>query len=259
MNLSVIVITLNEEENLGQCLRSLPFGAEIVVVDSGSTDKTKEIALSCGAAFYVRAFDDYSSQKNFALQLASRSWVLAIDADEELSSDCVVAVKEIIKSDDMSKAYRLNRHLIFMGKNMRFGKTRDFPLRIFPRGKGVFVGKIHESIVLTNDLTVQKLPSKARVWHNSYEDLEDYLEKFNRYTTRVAENHFRNGKNKPKKTSIALRPWVEFLSRYLLRGGFLDGYPGYVYALLSSYYAFTKYEKLRLLYESDNHARTKKQ
>lgn len=246
MDLSVVLITLNEESNLGRCLKGLPQGAEIIIVDSGSTDRTEEIARQYGARFCYRKFDNYSNQKNHAIALASRTWVLSMDADEVLSEQCAHEIGRIILSNP-DAGFRINRCLHFMGKKMRFGKTKDSPLRLFPRGKGYFVGAIHESIELNISTRLMKMSSRAIVYHYSYSDLNDYFEKFNRYTARIASNHLERNRSAPPQLLIALRPWLEFIGRFFLRGGFLDGYPGYVYALLSSFYAFVKYEKLRQL------------
>jgi glycosyltransferase involved in cell wall biosynthesis len=246
MNLSVVLITFNEENNLDRCLKSLPHGAEIIIVDSGSQDRTGEIASSYGARFQYRKFDDYSSQKNFALSLAQGKWILSLDADEVLSEGCVKEIEKIILGNQKT-AYKINRHLYFMHKKMRFGKTRDHPIRLFPAGKGAFVGLIHESFEVEKDVATKKMGSKSIVYHYSYRDLEDYFDKFNRYTSRIAHNHWQQNKSIPHKAIIAVRPWLEFFSRFILRGGLLDGYPGYVYALLGSFYAFVKYEKFRQL------------
>lgn len=249
MNLSVIVITLNEERQLARCLESIPKGAEIIVVDSGSEDKTREIALKYQARFFYRPFDDFSSQKNHAMNMATKDWILSLDADEVMSPECLNEIDKVIKSNDQV-VYRLNRHLNFMGKDMKFGKTRDCPIRLFPKGKGKFHGKIHEVFQKEGNLVVKKLPSNAKIVHYSYRDLDDYLEKFNRYTSTIAENHLSKKTPSPNILILSIRPLYEFVARYFFRLGLLDGYPGYVYALLSSFYAFVKYEKLRNLYET---------
>lgn len=239
--LSVFLITLNEADNLPRCLASLPKGAEIVVVDSSSADDTKSIARAFGAKVFDRDFDNYGSQKNFALAQTTREWALSIDADEELSPELCRAIESIVR-DSPSEAvgYYLKRRLRFMGRLMSFGKTIDYPLRLFRRGQGRFVGEIHEKVRCEGP--VIKLRG-GYMSHLSYKNLADYFDRFNRYTTRIANSH----RSAQKRVFFPLhlaRPWLEFFNRYVIRLGFLDGYPGYVYALNSSLYAFIKYSKL---------------
>lgn len=242
--LSVAIITLNEEHNLPRCLASLPSGAEVVVLDSGSTDGTRAVSERHGVRFVTQAFQDHAQQKNAAVALTTRPWVLSIDADEELTPalrEAVVAATE--RADAAAPSgYRLRRRLVFMGRRMRFGKTSDRPLRLFQREAGRFESMIHERVVLANG-TAGVL--EGELLHYSYANLDDYFRRFNSYTSRIAENHERQGRPMPPLVTHALRPWGEFVARYVLRCGFLDGYPGYTYALLSSLYGYVKYAKLR--------------
>ena len=135
---------------------------------------------------------------------------------------------------------------MFMGRKMRFGKTQDQPLRLFQREVAQYVGTIHEEVKLASGAA--KPLSGGILWHYSYRDLSDYFQRFNRYTSAIAERHAREGR-KVGLWSLVLRPWLEFFTRYVLRLGLLDGYPGYTYALISSLYAYVKYAKLRELEE----------
>lgn len=240
VDLSVVIIAYNEAEQLPRCLKSLPQGVEIIVLDSMSDDQTAAIALSFGALVYQRSFTHFAEQKNAALAYSTRKWVLAIDADEELSPRLANALPRLVQSTD-AIAYRLDRRLVFMGRLMRFGKTRDRPLRLFLRGGGNYRGSIHEEYVLREGQSV--FLANHALYHYSYKDLSDYFVKFNRYTSAVAAQHAEAGKT-PSFLGHILRPWIEFFTRYVLRLGFLDGYAGYTYALISSLYVFTKYAKL---------------
>ena len=253
IELSVVIITLNEEARLGRCLESLPEGVEVVVLDSGSTDKTVEVASKHGARTATRPFDDYASQKNAAIALASRRWILSLDADEVLSQIFVQKVVQFVSSPEGNStqdAFKVLRRLNFMGKVMFFGKTSDRPTRLFLRGSGKFYAKVHEQFKLDSG-QVRRAPfgRGAHILHYSYENLTDYFDKFNRYTSRIAELRANNEATQPRRGCLAFaghvsRPFFEFFSRYVLRLGFLDGYPGYCYALISSLYAFVKYAKL---------------
>jgi glycosyltransferase involved in cell wall biosynthesis len=243
--LSVVIITLNEEKRLQTCLRSLPKGSEVVVLDSGSTDQTRKIAEDSGARFQTRPFSNHAEQKNAALDLATRKWVLSIDADEVLSQELNAEIERICRQKDSRfHGFELKRRLVFMNRRLRFGKTTDRPLRLFQRGSGRFSSDIHEHVVISSG-SVGKLA--AAMDHYSYDDLDDYFTRFNWYTSLVAANHIKTGKSRVNLIAHVLRPWFEFVSRYIFRGGFLDGYPGYTYALLSSFYTFVKYAKFREL------------
>lgn len=246
VNLSVTIITKNEEANLPRCLKSLPPGAEVIVVDSNSQDDTQNLARSLGCQVYDRPFSNFADQKNFALSKASRPWILSIDADEELSRDSLRSLAAALVKGDRT-SYRLPRQLVFMGRKMRFGKTKDAPIRLFPRQGSKFSGDIHEEVTVKK--AREAVLKGVCLYHYSYQDLSDYFNRFNRYTSAIASNHSKQD----KQVSLLLhlsRPWLEFLNRYILRLGFLDGYPGYTYALVSSLYAYIKYAKLRELGDS---------
>ncbi len=248
-NLSVVVITYNEEGNLPRCLASLPQGSEIIVFDSGSSDQTEAVVRSFGGYFHFRKFDDYAQQKNAAIAAATRPWIFSIDADEEMDESLRHSLRRISsgQSDEPVKlAYKVRRKLVFLGCEMRFGKTSDDPVRLFQRGACQFVEPIHEYL----DVPVRDVggPIGGRLGHHSYANIEEYFNKFNTYTSRIAHNHFHKGVSVPAPMIRALRPFFEFLSRYFFRLGFLDGRAGFAYALFSSLYAYVKYEKLAELY-----------
>ena len=252
LNLSVVIITFNEERHLPRCLASLPPGAEVIVLDSGSSDRTEAVARDFGAYVSSRPFTDYSDQKNAAVALASRRWVLSVDADEELTAQLRQAVVNVCQAAEGSagtppKAYRLKRRLYFMGRLMRFGKSSDAPVRLFERGAARFSAPIHEKLQLMDNSPVGAL--RGELIHYSYDSLADYFERFNLYTSQIAANHRRQGRSMPPFVLHLLRPWGEFMMRYVLRLGFLDGYAGYCYALLSGLYTFVTYAKLGELEE----------
>jgi glycosyltransferase involved in cell wall biosynthesis len=251
MDLSVVLITLNEGNNIRRCLSSLPKGCELIVLDSGSQDDTVSLARSMQARVEHRNFDNYANQKNAALSLATRSWVLSLDADEVLEPACRQAIEEVVLKG-VPAAYRINRHLVFMGRVMKYGRTKDHPVRLFPRDSGLFEGAIHEKLSLQSSIAVHKLPSRAIVLHYSYKNLRDYFERFNRYTDQIALDHFSKKEPMPPILVHVMRPWWDFMVRYFLKGGFLDGYPGYVYAMVSSVYGFIKYSKLREMIVKQN-------
>lgn len=249
LDLSIIIITYNEEHALPRCLRSLAtLAAEVIVVDSHSSDRTCALARDYGARVSVSAFVDYADQKNKALRQATRSWVLNVDADEELNAELAHWLRENFAKPAFPPqlaGFRIECQLVFMGRRLRFGKTSDHCLRLFRREQAYFRGAVHERVVVTG--TVVKLKHGA-FYHHSYRDHHDYYTKFNRYTSMFAQQHRRQPRRLP--TLFVLHPLTRFCYLYVIRGGFLDGYPGYCMALFSALYSFVKYAKLKELYAS---------
>lgn len=233
------IIALNESLRLPKLLASLPAGLEVIVVDSHSTDDTVALAKAHGAQVFQRTFDNYAGQKNFAVSKASHDWVLVMDADETLHIEGD-ALARFITANSPSGRYagaKIRRQLIFMGKRLKYGRSSDRPLRLFRKSEGQFHGIVHEQVKLPA-AKVTTL-SGVHIDHTSYEDLTDYFDTFNRFTTLYAEK-----KKTPSGFVLHLfRPLVDFTYRYILRLGFLDGYPGFTYALISSLYSFVKYAK----------------
>lgn len=245
------IITLNEASHIRKCIQSVPAGIPIVVVDSGSVDATREIAAAMGAKVIQRAFQDYSDQKNHAASLLGTDWVFSLDADETLSPGLLRLFNgrgaDSILGDCW--AVRVERRLHFMGRTLRFGRSRDYPVRLYRPDQARFVGAIHEQVRPLRGTDGPDWPrgkiktiTAGFLLHESYDDLEDYFQKFNRYTTAMAEQRSADPASL-NLTATVFRPWWEFFSRYFIKGGILDGFPGYTYALISSLYAFTKYAK----------------
>jgi glycosyltransferase involved in cell wall biosynthesis len=241
LDLSIVIITLNEEENIGACIRSLPAGAEVIVLDSHSSDQTLAVAKSLGARTSTRAFTNYAEQKNAAIDLATRSWVLSVDADERSCDQLNQTLSQIVQSASDVAGYRIKRRLVFDGKALRFGKSTDWPIRLFRKDSAKFQNAIHEELSFSSQEAIGRL-KEGELLHYSYKNLTDYFDRFNRYTSGVAAQHKARGKQR-NIVAVCLRPWAEFFSRYILRLGFLDGYQGYTYALISSLYVFVKLAK----------------
>jgi glycosyltransferase involved in cell wall biosynthesis len=242
--LSVIVITRNEEESLPLCLDSVKTIAnEIVVVDSGSTDRTLDVARSFGAKIFTREWAGYSLQKQFALDKASGPWILNLDADERLSPDSVQEILRLL-SDPESLAfngYALPFHHYFGPTRLRFGGAQnETHLRLFRKDKARYgTQPVHEKIVVEPPFGALCSP----VLHTSYKNIHDYLTKCNHYTTLIAQEKYKAGRR--FHVWHHLRLPVEFLIRYFFKLGFLDGAAGFRYALLSATYVWLKYAKLQ--------------
>lgn len=242
--LTAALITYNEEQKLADCLRSVPFADEIVIVDSGSTDKTKDIAVAFNARFILRPFDNFARQKNAALQNASGEWVLLLDADERLTPELQADVKAVIKDPRSLDAYYLRRQHYLFGGRMRFGASmNDWQLRLLRRGKGCFEGLVHERI--KTDGATGRL--KGELLHYSYQTLGEYFTKFPLFSGLDAEAMWREGK-KPNLLHFLVRPPLSFVYFYFYRLGFLDGFRGLQYETLATYYLYTKFVKVLMLY-----------
>ena len=248
--LSVVVITLNEENNLPSLLKDIPKGAQIIVVDSGSTDKTVAVAEGFGAQVHTRAFDNYAAQKNHAISLATTPWVLVLDADERPDQtlwQSVVAVVEGAGNQAASPASRgqvfsLTRRLVFLGRKMEHGRTKEQLSRLFKPGSAAYQNEIHEALKLSEGQEIKCLD--GILWHHSYNNLDDYFARFNRYTTLMATNRMKQNVSSPRPVILAFRLPLDFLVRYVFRLGFLDGWQGFLWAVFGSFYGFVKYAKL---------------
>ena len=237
MTIGCAIIAYNEEHIIEKALRSVTFCDEIVVVDSGSSDNTVSIAKKYNSRVYHKDWEGYGKQKNFAISKLSTDWVLSIDADEVVTQELANEIQNILKKTTQD-AFLINRQLVFMGKPLKFGGAYpDYNLRLFKRYMRFEESDVHEKIKQKG----KKL--KNKILHYSYDNLSDYMDKFNKYTSLIAKVHHSKGKRVSAFFPF-FRMQYEFFKRFFLQLAFLDGYKGSTYALLSSFYAFVKYAKL---------------
>lgn len=244
MDLSLVIITRNEERRLPRCVRSVPFADEVVVVDSGSTDSTVETARSMGCRVMHHDFEDYSSQKQWALEQAGCDWVLFLDADEYLSRELSLSVQDLLREGPELDGYRLRFRMLYMGRLMRFGPwSGESHLRLFRNGSASFRGSpVHEGLVLEGG--PPGLLRKGYVVHESYEDLSDQMEKMRLYAELWARGELERGR-RSGPSSMVLRPLWRLFSSCILRGGVLEGIPGMTASVVASFYVFLKWSMLR--------------
>ncbi|MDY5305166.1 glycosyltransferase family 2 protein [Fusobacterium gastrosuis] len=250
MTLTVSIITLNEEKNLARTLESVKkFADEIVIVDSGSTDKTEEIAKNFNAKFYFQKWLGYGPQRNKAIELASSEWVLNIDADEEISEELAKKIADI-KDDKNDKidVFKINFMSVCFGKKIKHGGwSNSYRIRLFKKNSGRFnENNVHEEFITNSH--IGKI--NEYILHHSYSDLEDYFTKFNKYTTLGAIEYYKKNK-KASLVSIVLNPIYKFIRMYFFRLGFLDGLEGFILAITSSLYTMVKYYKLKEIYRNN--------
>jgi glycosyltransferase involved in cell wall biosynthesis len=238
--LSVVLITLNAAHQLEPCLQSARFADEIVLVDSGSTDGTAELAQRYGARVEQREWRGFGPQKQLAVSLASHDWVLCLDADERVSEDLRASIQAALVSPAFV-AWRFARCNRFMGRWLKHGEGYpDWSLRLFDRRHARWSDDaVHEKVLC--DAPVGTL--SGDLLHESGEQLADYLNKQNRYTSLQADALHQRGKH-AHAGHLLLSPLLRFIKFFIIRRGFLDGVPGLVHTLIGCFNSFTKYAKL---------------
>ncbi|CDM24916.1 glycosyltransferase family 2 protein [Castellaniella defragrans] len=241
MTLSVIVITRNEAAHIGDCLDSVAFADEIIVLDSGSTDATREIARARGARVEVAPdWPGFGPQKNRALALATGDWVLSIDADERVTPELAGAIRQAIGAP-AAEAYRIARLSNFCGRWIRHsGWWPDYVVRLFRREAGRFTdAAVHERV----EVRGRTGTLSGHFLHYPYATLEVFIDKINRYSTEAARAAFERGRRTTALGPFGHGLWT-FVRHYVLRRGFLDGWQGLVLAGMAATGSFYRYVKL---------------
>lgn len=247
--LSVVIITYNEEQNIGRCIDAVKAIAdEIVVLDSFSTDATLAIARDKGAVTYQQAFYGYIAQKNKAIQLASHDFVLSLDADEALSPELARSILRV-KTNSQESAFTMNRCNWYRGRFIRHGLWYpDRKLRLFDRRNGYCGGmNPHDKIELRYNVPIIHL--KGDLLHYTYKTIGEYIERNEEVSKTAARSLFDKG-IKPHRGKIILNPLWAFINGYILRLGFLDGSRGWTIACYSTRQCYMKYRWLNELYRA---------
>ena len=249
--LSVAIITYNEELNLARTLAAVAFADEIVVVDSGSSDRTVEIAKSFNAHIYSQAWPGFSAQKNFAIRQCTGDWILSLDADEELSPELRTQIRTLLPSNPPVDAYFIKRRNLFLNRWIKHGGYYpDAKLRLFRRTAANFATPpkyedrpVHETIVFDGESARLDFD----IIHHAYPSLSGYIEHMDRYSTLGAELLLAAGRTSDSWLAfywnVFLVPYLTFLYNYILRWGFLDGREGLLLHLYHSAYVSWKYAK----------------
>jgi len=234
---SVIILTKNEASNLPGCLASLGWASQRVVVDSGSTDGTAEIARRLGAEVYVNPWPGFTAQRNFALARCRQPWVLSVDADERVAPDLEEGLRVLLEGTPRYAGYRVREVNEYMGRWLRYGGIYPGEHMIFFRREGASYSSgnadVHEGVQV-------KRPGRLRghLVHHAYPDLELALEKLNSYTSVEAAGRLRIGAKKVGWGDLLVRGPHTFLKNYLWKGGFRDGVQGLLYCVLTGYYTY---------------------
>ncbi len=241
LTLSVVIITLNEGANLARTLESVAWADEIVVLDSGSTDRTREIAESFRAKVFVEPWKGFAAQKNSALQKATGDWILSLDADEEVEPALAQEIRDALAGNPEAAGFWVPRKNFFLGRWVRHGGFYPDPkLRLFRRGAGMFEPRLVHEDVRVQGPTARL---KKHLLHHAYPTLESYLEHMNRYSSLGAEMSVTARPAGFSFIDIVIRPRLTFFYNYVLRAGFLDGREGLLLHLYHANYVSWKYAK----------------
>ena len=243
MKISAAIITYNEERNIARAIESLRCCDEIVVVDSGSTDRTPEIAAKLGARVIDSPWGGYARQKNFAAEQAGHDWILSIDADEALSEALEGEIWQIKKNGPAMDAYTMPRLAQYLGRwILHSGWYPDRKVRLYNRNKAKWVGDyVHESVTVQG--RVGHLSSD--LLHFTCESLSEHLKTLDRYTTLAAEQLVAQKKSIGTVHHLLADPAFTFLRSFIIQRGFLDGLEGLTIAYMAALYTFLKYAKAR--------------
>ncbi|MEP7354175.1 MAG: glycosyltransferase family 2 protein [Acidobacteriota bacterium] len=246
MKISATIITYNEERNVARAIESLRCADEILIVDSGSNDRTIEIAKQLGATVLELSWLGYSAQKNAAAQKASHDWILALDADESLSESLEAEILELKKNGPKFDAYTMPRLAKYLGRWIRHsGWYPDRKVRLYHRAKAKWVGDfVHEAIKVEPGSTIG--PLEGNLLHFTCDSLSEHLKTMDRYTTLAAEQLIDAKRQVSWGRLICEPPWT-FFRTYVLKAGFLDGVEGLAIANMAALYNFVKYAKVRFM------------
>jgi len=245
MTISVAIVAMDEEANIGRTLASVGWADEIVLVDSGSKDRTCEIARERGAQVVVEPWRGYVAQKQYAIDLCTKDWVLLVDADEEISPGLAEEIRRVINDPNAVSGYWLPRKNLFLGRWMRHGGFYPDPkLRLFRRGQGFVTGHDpHDRCELKPEVPQTTQQFKNAMVHYTYPNLSLYIAHMNRYSSLGAEMAVAKGHRGFSFADIVLRPLATFVCNYFARLGFLDGREGLLLHLYHAVYVSWKYAK----------------
>ncbi len=242
--LSVTIITLNEERNLRDCLESVRFADEIIVVDSGSRDLTRAIAREYQAQVFQEPWKGFAGQKNSAQEKAKGHWILNIDADERVTEGLRLEIQKVLREGPPAAGFRMPRKNFFCGQWVRHGGWYpNYQLRLYRKDAGKFASReVHEQVEVKGP--VENLTSPLE--HYTYQSISDYIQRMDRYSELSARQYLKEGR-RVSWPEILFRSWFTFIQMWVLKRGFLDGANGLILAALYSQYTFIKYSKLKKL------------
>jgi glycosyltransferase involved in cell wall biosynthesis len=245
--ISAVILTKNEEKNIKDCLQSLAWCDELIVIDDNSEDKTQEIARKMGAKVFARSLNnDFAAQRNFGLEKATQDWVLFVDSDERVSEALWYEI--MAQTNDPANLYSgfyIKRNDVMWGRELKYGEIGNIKLlRLAKRGVGEWQGKVHEVWKVKGKTLLLQKP----LLHYPHSTVETFLKEINFYTDLRADELFKK-KVRASWWSIILYPKAKFVLNYILRRGYKDGLPGLVFAIMMSFHSFLVRGKLWTLWQ----------
>ncbi len=236
--LSVAIISFNEENNIRRTLESIaPFAAEIILVDSNSTDRTREIASEFGAKIYLEEWKGHIAQKNSALEKCSQEWILCLDCDEVVTPELVTSLSQAITTPQIN-GWKINRRTVYLGKTLQYAWQPDRKLRLVRRDSNPVWGGYNPHDVLFVEGMTGNI--NGELLHHSYRDIRQHFEKTVYYAYHTAVSYHAKGK-KPSIGKLLFNPAFSFIRNYIFQRGFLDGIHGFIAAISAFVYVFLKY------------------
>jgi glycosyltransferase involved in cell wall biosynthesis len=244
MKITATIITLNEERNIARAIESLRCCDEILIIDSGSIDRTMELAQNLGVQVIEAGWLGYAAQKNWAAEQAANDWILSLDADEALSEALEAELWNLKKSGPQYDAYTMPRLARYLGRwILHSGWYPDRKIRLYHRAKARWVGEfVHESVQVDGRLG----HLDSNILHFTCDSLSEHLKTLDKYTTLAAQEIAARRVKVPLYRLILDPPWT-FLRSYILKRGFLDGHEGLIIAYMAAFYTFLKYSKARIM------------
>ncbi len=243
--ITALAITFNEEENVKRYVQSLSFADEIIFIDSFSTDSTVKLATELGIKVIQREFDDFSSQRNFAIDQAQNDWITFFDLDEIITPKLAIEIVDAISKTDSYSTYKVKRNFYFMGKHIKYGGWQsDKVIRVFNKQNCKYNGNLVHEDIITNSKIGQLNES---VNHYSYKNFDHYNQKLNFYSNLEAETLYAK-KLKPNAYHFFIKPNFHFFKHYIFRFGFLDRKEGFVLAYIHAFSELKKYLQLWMRY-----------
>lgn len=240
--ISVIIPTLNEESNIRRALDSVFFADEIIVIDSFSTDATVAIVKEYDVRLLQRNFDDFSSQKNYAIKQASHDWILVIDADEEVTKELRESIQKAITTPLNFSGFKIHRKNFIKNKKLNYGGFTDKIIRLFKKEHGYYEGIVHEKVMITEKVGVLN----GDLHHYTYKDYFQFKNKVEYYAELRAKELYDKGET-VNLFHRYLKPVIRFCIHYFIKLGFLDGKNGFIFSYLMAYGVYKRFDKLKTL------------
>ena len=240
-DVTAVIAAHNESANIEACIASVEWAREVIVVENDSLDDTIDRARSAGATVISPKFTTIGASRNKGIERAKSSWIFVLDADERCTPELAEEIRQVVASSGSTSAFRVPRRNFFLGKEIRYGGWgRDKPIRLFRRELRYNASLVHEHV----DVTEGSLGEvRNKLLHYTYTSLDQYFEKFDRYSRWWAEQNFAKGR-RGGAVAVLFKPPAKFVGMYFLRGGFRDGARGLVLACLAAANVMAKYARL---------------